>query len=415
MPNQILAERRPRVAFAIQQFQTATALVLPVLIPYNCVMKQSIRNLPRDLTLVLPFALPPPEMAADLLRALQTPALAALLSRTNRQQFESFDNGKRILPHEAWLAHALGLGAAPSSAHTGAAFAPSVMRGMGGELALASRHGHWFIVSPVHVQIARNHLLMGDQRQLRLDEADARALHEAARPYFADIGLPLLYGNAQTWFMRADAWAGLRTASLDAATGQNLHAWMPDGAHAGACRKLQNDIQMLWFAHPVNAQRQARLQAPVNSFWLWGGGAAETASSSTALFVAAGAPWLAALANHGAPSLAPAQMTFSSLMQRSGNGEQADEKRNEKALLVLDSLTEAGLASDWSNWLMHMQALEQAWFAPALAALKQGQLGQLTLVLSHRSALARFSTSRMAQRKFWRSPSLHPLLTPLLK
>ena len=36
-----------------------------------------------EITLVLPFALPPPELAPDLVRALQAPSLAALLSRTS--------------------------------------------------------------------------------------------------------------------------------------------------------------------------------------------------------------------------------------------------------------------------------------------------------------------------------------------
>ncbi|HBI67872.1 MAG TPA: hypothetical protein DDZ22_02285, partial [Massilia sp.] len=38
-----------------------------------------------QITLVLPSALPVPEFAPDLVRALQAPALASLLSRTSAQ------------------------------------------------------------------------------------------------------------------------------------------------------------------------------------------------------------------------------------------------------------------------------------------------------------------------------------------
>ncbi|MDC8756579.1 hypothetical protein [Janthinobacterium fluminis] len=345
----------------------------------------------KQLTVALPFALPPPELAADLQRALQTPALAALLSRTCQQQFSPFDNATRVLPHEAWLAHALGLAPAPDSAGAAAPFAPTVMRGFG----QAPESGHWLLVHPVHVQIARNHLLMGDQRQLPLDEADARALFDAAQPYFDEIGKTLLYGDAHTWFVRADDWTGLRTASPDAATGQNLTAWMPEGEQARASRKLQNEVQMLWHEHPVNVARQARGLAPVNSFWLWGGAGA-AAQPAAPLFTADVPAWLAALAAPG---------------RRAAGAEAVLGQPDERAVVALGGLVGAGLAADWSNWLLHMQRLEQEWFAPLLAALKGGRLGRLTLVLSNRDAYAEFSSSKNAQRKFWRPHTLNKLST----
>ncbi|MEC5161085.1 hypothetical protein RCH08_002228 [Janthinobacterium sp. CG_S6] len=353
--------------------------------PYNLGMKQ--------LTLALPFALPPAELAADLQRAMQAPALAALLSRTHEHRLTAFDNSTRVLPHEAWLAHALGLAGAPDGPAAGVPLAPAVMRGFG----QAPAAGYWLLVHPVHVQIARNHLLMSDQRQLPLDEADARALFDAARPYFDEIGKPLLYGDAHTWFVRADDWGGLRTASPDAATGQNLTAWMPEGEQARASRKLQNEVQMLWHEHPVNVARQARGLAPVNSFWLWGGADAAPAAAPAPLLLSADCPpWLAALA---APPRRPAELA--AVLGRA----------DERTLVALGGLVGAGLGADWSHWLLQMQRLEQEWFAPLLAALKNGSLGQLTLMLSNRDAYAEFSGSKQAQRKFWRKITLNKLST----
>src|SRR5471032_934777 len=143
-----------------------------------------------QITLALPFALPPPELAPDLRRALKTPALAALLSRTSRQTLSAAEDGARVLPHEAWLARALGLGSNSDSAP----LATAVMRGY----AQAPADGHWFIVQPIHVQMARTHLTLADPRRLRLDDADSRALFELARPYFEESGKPLLYGDADT-------------------------------------------------------------------------------------------------------------------------------------------------------------------------------------------------------------------------
>ncbi len=57
---------------------------------YNHAMSQ--------ITLVLPFALPFPEFAPDLVRALEAPALAALLTRTSSHARVPADDAVRALP-----------------------------------------------------------------------------------------------------------------------------------------------------------------------------------------------------------------------------------------------------------------------------------------------------------------------------
>ncbi|MBA5687838.1 hypothetical protein [Rugamonas apoptosis] len=349
-----------------------------------------------QITLALPFALPPSELAPDLHRALELPALAALLSRTAAESRETIDTGARALPYEAWLARSLGLHDGAPTTHgaspveQSAPLAAAVLAGFG----TAPAEGHWFIVHPVHVQMARTHLTLADQRQLRLDETESRALYESARPYFEELGKPLVYGDANTWFMRADDWHGLRTASPDCVTGMNLSDWMPEGEHAIAARKLQNEIQMLWYEHPVNEARQARGLPPVNSFWLWGG--ATSGQPSTGPAVIAGQPWLRAICP---PALR--DVSLDTLLAQGGTHPMA----------VLGQLIEPAIAGEWASWLDHMRQLEQQWFAPLLAALHSGRVSRITLVLSHRHTSASYTTSKLAQRKFWRKPSLTKLST----
>lgn len=335
-----------------------------------------------QLTVVLPFALPAPEFAKELARSLDTPALAALLSRTSSHSLHPFDFAVRALPHEVWLAHALGLEQSGQPA-----FAAAAMRGFG----LDPGEGTWFIVSPAHIEIARSHLMMPDLRRLQLGDAESRALFEAARPYVEESGHRFVYGDAHTWFLRADAWAGMDTATPDAAVGMNLTDYLPTGPHALAYRKLQNEIQMLWYTDPVNAARESRRQSPVNAFWLWSGAsAAQATGKSVATFETTG--WLKAL---GARALdAP-----SDVLDIAGD-----------ALLVCGSAAAPAIAADWSGWLHEMQRLESGLFAPLLAALMQGRVRQLKLVLSHRTAHAEFTTTALAQRKFWRRPTLERLL-----
>ncbi|MRW83774.1 hypothetical protein GJ698_06655 [Pseudoduganella sp. FT26W] len=336
-----------------------------------------------EITLALPFALPPPELAKDLLRALKTPALAMLLSRHSTLEYSLFDNAARVLPHEAWLTQALGL-----ASGAGAPLATACMRGCG--LHKEAEQGHWFMLQPAYVQISRTHFLLTDLRNLQLSEADSRGLYDIARPYFDDIGKPLLHGAPGLWFMRADDWASLDTASPDAATTQSMGDWLPEGEHARAFRKLQNEVQMLWHEHPINEARQARGLQAVNSCWLWGGAGPGAPAGQVA--IGGGTEWMAALA---VPELrAP---TAQQLIAKPG------------AAMLADLIAPAQVG-DWADWLARMQRIEQEWFAPLLAALKGGRIGSVKLVLSHRFGATTVASSKLAQRKFWRQPSLNSLL-----
>ena len=330
------------------------------------------------ITLVLPFALPLPEFAPDLVRALQAPALSALLSRTSSVQRPPAGDLAHALPHESWLARALGLDAGGRPA-----FAATAMRGFG----LDPEGGRWHLVTPAHIQIARSHLMMADTRQVALDEDDGRALFEAARALCEEIGHPLRYGDAHTWFLRADDWT-FDTASPDTVANMDLTDFMPKGAQAQAYRRLQNEVQMAWHAHPVNAARETRRLPVVNAFWVWGASsAAPAALPQVATHAVPG--WLAAI---GAQQLASL--------------DRLDGALDRDGLLVAGILGEAALAADWNGWLQGMQHLETALFAPLLAAVKDGRVNTLRMVLSSREGLIEATTTAMAQRKFWRRPTL---------
>jgi hypothetical protein len=351
------------------------------------------------ISLVLPFALPAPEFAPDLVRALEAPALAALLSRSSARAFRPLEATARVLPHELWIARALGLahGTAPG-------IAASAMRGYG----LDPLDGTWFVVNPGHIQIAHSHLMLVDTRQLDLREDESRALFDSARACCEEAGHSLLYGAPDTWFLRADDWDGIHTASPDAVVGMNLTDWVPTGAQSRAFRKLQNEVQVSWYTHPVNAAREARGQAAVNAIWPWGGASVAAEHAQMLVARAAGklAPrpavstyatpgWLTALAEQRLESL-------SDVAEKLGGGDGG-------RLLAVGNVAAAAIAADWHGWLQQMHALEEALFAPLLAAVKQGRIRTLRMVLSHRDGHLDTTTTPMAQRKFWRRPTLEHL------
>lgn len=344
--------------------------------------------------ILLPFGLPPPELVPDLLRVLKAPALATLLSRAKSSpQASSFDAFSRALPHEIWLSRQFGLDSAPGVG-TSPPIASAAMKAHG----LAPDHGVWFMLQPVHIHIARDHLVLTDQRQLTLPESEARTLFEHARPLFDEVGKTLLYGDAKTWFMRADDWATLQTSTPDAACGHNIDIWMPKGPDERNWRKLQNEVQMHWHIHPLNEERESRGDKTVNSLWCWGAADA---------------------AGQGGASRYDACFNLPGWMQAFGH---VSDDKNQAAdaagviaaapnhgLLALDALIAAGLGGDWSEWLDRVQQLESLWFAPLLAALKARKIDQLSLTLTHNSRLATFHATSWSLHQFWVKPSLEKL------
>jgi hypothetical protein len=250
----------------------------------------------------------------------------------------------------------------------------------------------------VHIHIARDHLVLTDPRQLAIRDHEARPLFDIAASLFAETGRPLLYGDAATWFVRADDWAELQTSTPDAAGGHNIDIWMPKGAGERDWRKVQNEVQMHWFDHPVNMEREARGMKPINSLWIWGGAPATfepAPGHHTDVF------------NLTGPTAAFGQ--FALRQSGAGNASELLAAKPERALAVLDNLLEAALSNDWSRWLDAMHALEHDWFAPLLAALKSNAIDRLSLVFTNDTRISRFTITKSSLRKFWAKPTLTPL------
>ncbi|MDO9421494.1 MAG: hypothetical protein Q7T66_12615 [Herminiimonas sp.] len=342
-----------------------------------------------QLDLLLPFAMPPAEMARDLLRELNMPSLALLMARASRTAHQASDGFSRALPHEYWLASQFGLPANDSD--TSPAVAASGMRTFN----LPLEGGNWFVLQPAHLHITRDHLVLTDHRQLQLTESDARALFAIVLPLFEEVGKTLFYGDAQTWFMRADDWNTLQTSTPDAACGHNIDIWMPKGAHERDWRRLQNEIQMHWHGNAINDQREARGLKAINSVWLWGGTPVALEPAQTKF--------------EEIFTFSPIKESFAALVGKQIPVTSIAEiinSQTQRGLLIQDELTEAGLAGDWSEWLMRFQAMEALLFAPLLDAIRNGQLQKLHITISHNTAYSTFAVGASSLRKFWAKPSL---------
>ncbi len=214
--------------------------------------------------LLVPFASALSEAGRHTIRDLSLPNLERLLARLAPGARHGSDEYSLTPPHEAALAAARGwlggAGTLPFAAHAARADGIEVL-----DLA-------WGMLTPVHWHVGRDEILLTDPAALQLDEAESRALLEAVRELFESEGFALGWGAPLRWYAAHESFAELPTASLDRVVGRNVDRWLPEGRPARLLRRLQNEVQMLLYSHPINEAREARGALAVNSFWLSGCG-----------------------------------------------------------------------------------------------------------------------------------------------
>ena len=143
---------------------------------------------------------------------------------------------------------------------------------------LTGLHGAqgWAWITPCHWTIQADHVDMSDPVHLALTAHDADQLQDAMRAYFREDGITLFApapGQTHTrWLAHGAVFTDLPTASLDRVLGQSVDRWMPRQPQAKPLRRLQNEMQMLLYTHPVNDSRAHFKLQPVNAFWVSGTG-----------------------------------------------------------------------------------------------------------------------------------------------
>jgi hypothetical protein len=292
--------------------------------------------------LLIPYAFVNTPGCAEALDALQLPRLDQLLRRLSLVRVDAGSQHDLSPPHERALAQALGITATDGLIPWAAL-----------ELTRAGRRpgpAHWAWITPAHWQIGAGGIQMRDPLSLQLQEAESQALLKAMAPYFAQDGLELE-------FVSGPPLTNLACASLDRVLGTDVSPWMPTTA---AVRRLQNEMQMLLYTHPVNDARAFRALEPVNSFWISGNGVLDDA---------------------GAPSATPQ---------------------------VTDALRLPALIGDWASWAGAWQSIDQQSCPQLLAALDAGDAVELVLC-SDRNAL-HFASRPIGWRerlqRRWRSTTL---------
>ena len=215
--------------------------------------------------LLIPFASMQSDGCRQAMRELPLPHLEKLLAHLQPGDIDMGELESLSMPHERLLARAAGIEAADGCLPLAAL-----------QLAQAGLEAPreacaW--ITPCHWRVGTDHVAMANPGEMELTQADSMAVLAAIRPFFEEDGIAIEYESPLRWIARGEIFRALPTASLDRVAGRGLGTWMPRTPQAGALRRLQQEMQMLLYTHPVSDARQASGLVPVNSFWASGAGA----------------------------------------------------------------------------------------------------------------------------------------------
>lgn len=237
--------------------------------------------------IVLPGALPDAEAARALLPqlTLTAPTLTRWLSQGQARIHATPGPQTGCTPEEYWRLHLQGYRPHPGQNHA-AGLGPLLASGAGQGQALPDESPQW-LAELVHVSPTQHGASLLTAQELALDAEQDTALFaslavlQAGTPRTSaaqaadrclDSGdFTLRPLQAGLWRVEAPKDLALRTASPALVARGAVNDWWPHQDAARAWRRLFNEVQMLWFDHPVNQQRQRQGLPPINGLWLFGG------------------------------------------------------------------------------------------------------------------------------------------------
>jgi len=215
--------------------------------------------------LLIPGALPPPNIAKDLIPQVEQhcPALVERLKTLVATIQELAPEHTGCTPFEAVKLQQLGY-TPPEGANLGTGLA-SLHAGVKNPSETV------WLAELSAITVGREGATIAHPASFEVTAAEADALFDAVSGLWADRAISALPINARQWRIWLDPSASTRSLTPAAMAEMRLTDWWPQEDSLREWRRLLNEIQMVWHEHPVNLARAERAELPINSVGLFGG------------------------------------------------------------------------------------------------------------------------------------------------
>ncbi|WP_020168819.1 MULTISPECIES: hypothetical protein [Methylotenera] len=130
---------------------------------------------------------------------------------------------------------------------------------------------YWLYAAPVHLVLQRDSFSLAEPVPQPLKQHEIDALTADLNAHFASDNKQFFW-HEDSWFLRLQHNPQIDTTHPQLAINKNITPFMPTGEGAMAWASFQNEVQMLLFAHPINAARELKKMTMINSIWCYGGG-----------------------------------------------------------------------------------------------------------------------------------------------
>lgn len=210
-------------------------------------------------------------------------------------------------------------------------------------------------LEPVHLAAGVDRLYLSHP-PVRREERERLA--DDMRAVLADAGMELRWGLQGDWYAWSPKALDLVTYSPRTRFDHHVYEMMPSGTDGAQLRRVMTEIQMLWYTHPLNVERERRGEPAINGVWLWGSGQPHTMTLADSPQVLSSRPYVLGLCESWRiPCMSLPDVD--GLLSRSAA----------KIIAVLDERAP--------------QTLEPPWLSALSAAVQRGVIGELDLRLDH--------------------------------
>lgn len=305
--------------------------------------------------IVLPGALPDPSIASQLAGHLPTvaPSFCRWLELARPARFSCQPSVDGCTAFERWQIETAG-------------FRPQPGQNLGAGLGFLrcntppANHQPVWLAELAHVTATQEGAILLPTGSLTISAEESVALFQSAHALFEGTGFTLLPDSPSQWRITLPNSVHIPSVSPAQVSASTVNEWWQHDAASQPWRRLFNELQMLWFTHPVNARRQESGQLPVNALWLYGGASADQFT-------------------------APNAQTEAS---------------------VYHNLEAAARNRDWAIWLDELARLEATVFAPMGTAAKPALvlLGQNGRIETRPAGWLRWPGQKNQWRKWWSLP-----------
>lgn len=342
-------------------------------------MKQS-DNAGQAVTFWLPELLSPlqSEEGAALIKSLSLPYLQALFSKADvfPAKKASFHEQASYLFHQPEL-----LPVASTMAAT--------------HIADYDFNAFWLRVEPLQMVPDRDTLVLIPPQDLAITDTESKALIEAFNAHFEQDRVQLEYGSPTDWYLRIAQPIDIQTVPLEKAAYQSVNERYPQGNAATYWHQLMNEVQMLFYTHPVNEARREKGWPEINSIWIWGEGqiSADRVQPRENATIWSTHPYLRGMAR-----LTQSQ-AFKAPKNYQAWAESLNKGQVQHHLIHLEPPYQTLQNSTGQEWQSFLLELEEQWFAGLLEALQQQEITSLFIDLGNQK---RYYLTPKHLKRFWR-------------